>query len=131
MHYDEEAYYSDLEEINISACPMLIEGEEQESSLWGYYLCVENNSNKKIQLVGKNWNISDSCGQTFSDDSEGFNGELPELEPGECFEFTDTISLSRDAVFYGSCRVNIDNKIKEVKIPTFCLDSKKSDIVLN
>jgi len=74
--------------------------------VWGYYFCIENNSDEKITLVGKDWNITDECGNHFADDSSGFRGEIPELEPGEYFEFSDTAPLSAaSAVFYGSCKI--------------------------
>ena len=59
--------------------------------VWGYYFCIENTSDEKITLVGKNWNITDSCGNSFSDSTPGFQGEIPEIEPGEYFEFTSLI----------------------------------------
>ena len=92
--------------------------------MWGYYLCIENNSDKKIQLVGKNWNITDEAGNSYNDSSAGFKGELPELEPGEYFEFTSEAPLnSPNAVFYGSCKVLSEgqSQIKEIRIPTFSL----------
>ncbi len=74
--------------------------------LWGYYFCIENNSDENITLVGKDWNITDDSGRSFSDNSEGFSGEIPELAPGEYFEFSATAPLkAAHAVFYGSCRI--------------------------
>ena len=74
--------------------------------LWGYYFCIENNSDEKITLLGKNWNITDESGQSFFDETEGFSGEIPELEPGEYFEFTAMAPLKvARAVLYGSCKI--------------------------
>lgn len=123
--------------IVISACPVLMEENCRNNDFyWGYYLCIENNTDTKIRLVGKNWNITDELGNRFSDDSAGFKGELPELEPGEYFEFTSEAPLkAANAVFYGSCKVMSEgqNKIKEVKIPTFNLSTGKNTVsrVLN
>ena len=78
--------------------------------LWGYYFCIENNSNHKISLVGKSWHITDDRGNNYSDDSAGFKGEIPDLEPGEYYEFSSTAPLfSSNAVFYGSCKIKADN----------------------
>ena len=113
--------------ITVSACPTLIESSADEQGfLWGYYLRIENNSDEKIQLLGKNWNITDDKGNNFCDNSAGFKGELPELEPGEYFEFSSTAPLnSAHAVFYGSCKILKDTKktISEIKIPTFNLNA--------
>lgn len=106
MFEEPEYVTSQTDDIVISACPTLVEENRRaQEFLWGYYLRIENNSAKKIQLLGKNWNITDSFGNRFCDDSAGFKGELPELEPGECFEFSSMMPLNAaDAVFYGSCK---------------------------
>ncbi len=124
---DVDFFTEENDGIAISACPTLIE-KSRNSRLWGYYLCIENRSKSKISLVGKNWNITDDKGNRFSDDSWGFKGEIPELDPGEYFEFTSTAPLdSQNAVFYGSCKVRIgaDKNVKNVKIPTFPLCEEK------
>lgn len=114
-------------DIVVSACPTLIESsKESEEFLWGYYLRIENNSNQKICLLGKNWSITDDKGNIFCDNSAGFKGELPELEPGEYFEFSSTAPLnSAHAVFYGSCKIISDKQktVSEIKIPTFNLNA--------
>ena len=57
---------AESENIVISACPTLIESSTEESGfLWGYYLNIENNSDEKIQLLGKNWNITDDRGNNY------------------------------------------------------------------
>lgn len=124
------------DDIIISACPTLVEeNPATKEFIWGYYLCIENNSSERIHLVGKNWNITDEMGNSFCDDSAGFKGEIPELEPGECFEFTSLAPLhSPHAVFYGSCRIRQEgrNEMKEVKIPTFMMSAPlPSSVCLN
>ena len=88
--------------------------------VWGYYFCIENTSDEKITLVGKNWNITDPCGNSFSDSTPGFQGEIPEIEPGEYFEFSSQAPLkSSNAVFYGSCSIlKAGKKIAQnIKLP--------------
>ncbi len=92
----------------ITAASELVEASHHADTefLWGYYFCIENNSDEKITLLGKDWNITDESGQSYNDSSEGFSGEIPELEPGECFEFSATAPLkAAHAVFYGSCKI--------------------------
>lgn len=126
--FDEPEYItSQTDDIVISACPVLVEENRRtQAFLWGYYLRIENNSAKKIQLLGKNWNVTDSKGNRFCDDSAGFKGELPELEPGEYFEFSSMMPLNAsDAVFYGSCKIQEAGQktVKEIKIPTISLSA--------
>lgn len=132
MTEDNEFLTSSCDGIVISACPVLVEENRRSNDFcFGYYLCIENNSDRKIQLVGKNWNITDELGNRYSDTSAGFKGELPELEPGEYFEFTSEAPLkSANAVFYGSCQVVSEgqNKVREVKIPTFNLSAGNASV---
>lgn len=112
--------------IVVSAGPVLVDEEAENRYMWGYYLCIENNTAKKIRLLGKDWNITDDCGNRYNDSSLGFKGELPELEPGEYFEYTSYAPLkAENAVFYGSCKVQTNGQNKVVKIPTFSLSAKK------
>ena len=129
MINDSDFLYSQTDDIVVSACPVLLEENTEAQSIWGYYLCIENNSKNKISLVGKDWNIADDKGNYYNDDTAGFKGEIPELEPGECFEYTSTAPLnSLNAVFYGSYKIKKEgqDKIEDIKIPTFYLTSNKA-----
>lgn len=121
---ESEFVVSQTDGITVSACPVLVDSVAPSKFMWGYYLCIENNTDQKIQLVGKDWNITDENGNCYNDSSAGFKGELPELEPGEYFEFTSEAPLNvPNAVFYGSCKVLSEGqkKVKEIRIPTFSL----------
>ena len=107
------------EDLLITAASELVSAKGQEF-LWGYYFCIENTSNEKITLVGKDWNITDSNGNCFSDMTEGFKGEIPEIEPGEYFEFSSEAPLnSSSGVFYGSCSIRKagDKNAQSIKLP--------------
>ena len=124
----EEFLTSQTDGVVVSACPVLLESRGANNFNFGYYLCIENNSAKRIRLVGKDWNITDEAGNHYSDTSAGFKGELPELEPGEYFEFTSEAPLkTAHAVFYGCCKIVWDGEpeIRKVKIPTFALSAGK------
>lgn len=136
MFEENEPVMTDYDDIVITACPTLVEeNKATQEFLWGYYFCIENNSSEKIQLIGKNWNITDDKGNRFCDDSAGFKGEIPQLEPGESFEFTSLAPLhSPHAVFYGSCKIQREGKseTKEIKIPTFTMSvAERKSSVLN
>jgi len=118
----EELLTTEAEDIMISAGRELVEKNVAANKfVWGYYFCIENHSDKRISLLGKNWRITDDKGNNYADDSAGFKGEIPDLEPGEYFEFTSTAPLtSANAVFYGSCKIKAANdEIKDIRIPTF------------
>lgn len=111
--------------INISMGSVLVSNDNAENDyMWGYYMCVENDTDSKIRLVGKDWNITDDKGNSYNDSSIGFKGEIPELEPGEFFEYTAYAPIkAKDAVLYGSCKIQTDGKNKNVRIPTFSLSA--------
>ena len=116
-------------DFTITAASELVESSDHKKSefLWGYYFCIENNSDEKITLLGKDWNITDDKGQSYNDSTEGFSGEIPELEPGECFEFSATAPLkAAHAVFYGSCKIlKGAAKIAEsIKLPVLRFDAR-------
>lgn len=78
---NDEILVSQTDGIVVSAGPVLVDENESLKNhfMWGYYLCIENNSNHKIQLVGKDWNITDDLGNRYSDTSAGFKGERRSL----------------------------------------------------
>ncbi len=135
MLNEEEFVSASTDDIVISACTVELDEDEKDTAnvgkfVYGYYLCIENNSSEKIQLVGKHWNITDAKGNSFCDDSFGFKGEIPILEPGEYYEFTSVAPLTApNAVFYGSCKVVKEGQgiSEDIKVPTFMLGSKKQE----
>ena len=119
--------------INISVGSVLVDNAENDY-MWGYYMCVENDTNAKIKLIGKDWNITDDKGNRYNDSSVGFKGELPELEPGEFFEYTAYAPLkTHNAVMYGYCKIQSEGKQKNVRIPTFSMSDgvKYTDCAVN
>lgn len=133
---EQEFLVQENDGIVVSACPVLVDKMQDARFLWGYYLCIENNTDSKIQLIGKNWKITDEAGNCYVDDSAGFKGELPELEPGEMFEFTSEAPLEfANAVFYGSCKVLRDGQSmpKDIDMPILSLSAgaRNASRVLN
>ena len=115
-------------DIVVSACQELLEKDESKQELWGYVLRIENNSNERIRLLTKDLCITDEKGNSRCLPSFGFNGELPDLEPGECFEFEDTAQLNgAAAVLYGYCKaLTTKGKELKIKLPVLNLSSSKS-----
>lgn len=134
MPEDGELVFTEVDNIAISAGSSLVEKNVSgKGFLWGYYFCIENNSDHKISLVGKSWHITDDRGNSYADDSAGFHGEIPDLEPGETYEFSSMAPLSSPhAVFYGSCKIRAANdEIKNIRIPTFQLSVPDAAATIN
>ena len=132
MAFEDDLVCLQTDGIAVSAGQVLLEEENLENQyMWGYYLCFENNTKGRIRLIGKDWNITDEKGNSYHDSSAGFKGELPELEPGEVFEYTSYAPLkAANAVFYGSCLVEAlgQTKIQNIKMPTLNLSAKHGKI---
>ena len=113
-------------DIVVSACQELLEKGETKQELWGYVLRIENNSDECIRLTSKDVCITDEKGNNRYMPSLGFNGELPDLEPGECFEFEETTRLDGAAVLYGYCKaLTTKGKELKIKLPVLNLSSSR------
>lgn len=133
MDYEPEFAIEESGDIIISACQSF--SEEEDDNSCSYYLRIENNSDSKIHLLSKEFNITDDHGNNYCDNTPGFKGELPALEPGEYFEFSDCAPLhAAFGVLYGSCKIKEEggNQVKNVKIPALSLTgSFEKSCVLN
>ncbi len=114
--------------IMVSAYQELLEGDSSSNKLWGYCLRIENNSPEKIRLLNQNVCITDEFGNSRYTPCLGFNGELPDLEPGECYEYEGTAHTeSMEAVMYGFCRaVTLKGKELKIKLPVLNLSSSEN-----
>lgn len=118
-------------DILVSAYQELVDSDYSNDEVWSYCLRIENNSNERIRLMKKNLCLTDEKGNSHYDISDGFNGELPDLEPGEYFEFEDTAKVVGNAtVLYGSCFA-ITNKGKELKIKLPVINLSSSNVISN
>lgn len=123
MDFEPDFGVAQTDNIVVSACPANPEDDDEDLG-FNYYMRIENNSDVKIQILSKNFNITDDKGKNYIDTGVGFNGEMPELEPGEYFEFLDTAPFdSAFAVLYGTCRIVKEhcNQIQDIKIPAINL----------
>ena len=111
--------------IAVSACQALI----KEDNVCAYVLKIENNSDSKIQILGKDLNLTDEKGNNYMPLEQTFNGEILELNPGEYFEFEDSMPLkSSSAVLYGTCRIikEPSNAVQDIRIPALQVFSNKT-----
>lgn len=134
MYYSDEFAVVQNDGIVISAYQELLnEKVAGDEFCWGYYLRIENNSNDKISLLGKNISVTDIRGRSVSVNYDGFNGEAPVLEPGEVFEFEDYATSKTSAVLCGSCKIssNSNNQIKNIEIPVLSLIANDNLRVIN
>jgi len=96
---------------------------------FSYYITIENQSLKTVQLTDRFWKIFDSLNATEIVQGEGVVGQTPVLEPQDtytyksgCFLFSTIGAMTG---FY--TMVNLENQQSfKVRIPTFQLSTPVS-----
>lgn len=90
---------------------------------WAYHVRIENESAGAVQLVSREWVISDGRGSRHEVRGEGVVGEQPVIEPGGAFDYVSGCPLTTPT---GSMEgryfmVAADGSTFEVEIPRFPL----------
>ena len=90
---------------------------------WAYHVRVENGGRQAVQLVSREWIISDGRGTRHEVRGEGVVGEQPVLEPGGSFDYVSGCPLTTPT---GSMEgryfmVGADGRAFPVDIPRFPL----------
>ena len=90
---------------------------------WAYHVRIENQGARAVQLVSREWTISDSRGARHEVRGEGVVGEQPVLEPAGSFDYVSGCPLSTPT---GSMEgryfmIAADGSNFEVVIPRFPL----------
>ena len=90
---------------------------------WAYHIRIENMGAKAVQLVSREWVISDGRGVTHEVRGEGVVGEQPVLEAGGSFDYVSGCPLttptgSMEGRYY---MVAADGSTFAVDIPRFPL----------
>ena len=87
-----------------------------------YRVTIENNSDKTIQVLRRNWLIQDAAHPTRIVNGEGIVGQQPVIEPGNIHQYVSGCNLkSGMGAMSGSYEVErlVDGKLLMVNIPTF------------
>jgi ApaG protein len=61
---------------------------------WAYHIRIENAGSKAVQLVSREWAISDGRGARHEVQGEGVVGEQPVIEPGAAFDYVSGCPLT-------------------------------------
>jgi ApaG protein len=61
---------------------------------WAYHVRIENGGTMAVQLVSREWVISDGRGSRHEVRGEGVVGEQPVLEPGASFDYVSGCPLT-------------------------------------
>lgn len=121
-------YEETTRSIRISVDSFYIEGQSQPERnrfVFGYRIRITNEGADTVQLLSRQWHITDANGRTTEVQGDGVVGQQPVLEPGESFEYTSGAPLATSSgIMVGSYRmVTRAGEHFDVAIPAFSLDA--------
>lgn len=61
---------------------------------WAYHVRIENEGDAAVQLISREWTISDGQGGRHEVQGEGVVGEQPVIEPGGAFDYVSGCPLN-------------------------------------
>jgi ApaG protein len=98
---------------------------EQHRFVFGYRIQIDNQGADTVQLISRQWRITDGHGRTMEVRGAGVVGKQPVLRPGESFEYTSGTPLSTPSgIMVGSYEMETAGGERfDVAIPAFSLDA--------
>lgn len=90
---------------------------------WTYHIRIENRGDSAVQLLRRNWIITDGRGARHMVEGEGVVGEQPVIAPGGSFDYVSGCPLpTSSGAMQGSYRmVGEDGSSFDAAIPRFAL----------
>ena len=83
-------YTQETDDITVHVEPFFLEEESDPTEnhyVWSYQVSIENDRSEAIQLIERQWLITDSHGLIHEVSGEGVVGEQPILQPGDSFSY--------------------------------------------
>lgn len=101
--------------------------------VWSYTVEIENAGAEPVQLVAREWRITDAFNRTEIVRGQGVVGEQPVIEPGERFSYTSGAPLRTASGFmYGAYTMKAASGEQfSAAIPGFALDSPFNAMTLH
>ena len=90
---------------------------------WAYHVRLENSGDAAVQLISREWTISDGRGACHQVQGEGVVGEQPVIDPGGSFDYVSGCPLTTPTGWMeGTYRMAAaDGRSFSVAIPRFPL----------
>ena len=90
---------------------------------WAYHVRLENETGQTVQLISREWKISDGNGAIHEVRGEGVVGEQPIIEPGGSFDYVSGCPLGTASGTMEGCyhMIAADGSSFVVAIPRFPL----------
>ena len=96
---------------------------DESSYCFEYEITIKNESNKKIKLLSRHWNIHNGFGELKEIDGEGVIGQKPTINPGENFIYKSYCPLNtKFGIMEGFYTLSDESgNLFKIKIPEFPL----------
>ncbi len=106
---------------------------DENRFVWAYHVTIANRGGVGVQLLSREWLITDAHGLRREVSGRGVVGQQPTIPPGGSFEYTSGCPLTTPSGFMvGTYRmVSETGDVFDVDIPAFSLDTPDADRVLN
>lgn len=129
-------YQEQTRDILIRVRPAFLdEDSEPEESrfVWRYTVEIENKGTESVQLMAREWRITDAFNKTEIVRGPGVVGEQPVIEPGEVYAYTSGAPLTTPSGFMrGAYAMRAASGERfHAEIPGFALDSPFNTMTLH
>ena len=100
---------------------------------WAYTIQISNEGRETVQLVSREWLITDAEGHVEEVRGPGVVGQTPNIAPGNRFSYTSGCPLrTPSGIMVGSYQMADEKgKLFDVAIPAFSLDSPYTQAAMN
>lgn len=90
---------------------------------WAYHVRIENEGSAPVQLLSREWQITDGRGSVHHVEGEGVVGEQPVIRPGKSYDYVSGCPLNTsNGVMEGSYHmIDAAGQAIKVAIPQFAL----------
>lgn len=90
---------------------------------WAYHVRIENEGDVPVQLLSREWHITDGRGVAHHVEGEGVVGEQPVIHPGKSYDYVSGCPLTTpNGVMEGFYNmVDVSGIERQVAIPRFAL----------
>ncbi|MEG3154981.1 Co2+/Mg2+ efflux protein ApaG [Sphingomonas sp. RB1R13] len=90
---------------------------------WSYHIRIENGGREPVQLMAREWRITDGRGAVQLVSGEGVVGEMPVIAPGESFDYVSgcPLATATGSMSGSYSMLKEDGDWFDVVIPTFAL----------
>ena len=129
-------YSAETNGIVVSVAPHYLEAQSKPAEnayFWSYQIEIVNNSEQRVQLLNRRWDITDATGACEIVEGAGVVGDQPVLDPGDSYTYSSGCPLRTPSGFMvGKYEMTLDSGERFwIDVPAFALDLPGGNPSLN